>query len=117
MHEAKSIKQLFEVVASSSLWESATESHEIKKLTASDKLQHDELDLLSSLFRVVLLTLAHFNQANDVSVLKLGKCGNLSVNELLEWLIRVDNLDGVTGASCVFGQLDFAGDTTAERSS
>lgn len=66
---------------------------------------------------VVLLALADFDKANDITVLELGQGRNFSINELLEALVRVDYLDSVAGASCVLRELHLAGDATAERSS
>ena len=117
VHEAEPIKKLLEVVASSGLAKASTESDEVEKLTAADKLKHDKLDLLLAFLGIVLLALVDFDEAHDIAVLKLGQSGHFGINELLEGLIRVDDLDGVAGASCVLCELHLAGNAASKRSS
>jgi len=73
VHEAETIKKLLEVVASSGLGKASTESDEVEKLTAADKLKHDKLDLLLAFLGIVLLALVDFDEAHDIAVLKLGQ--------------------------------------------
>jgi len=61
--------------------------------------------------------LVHFDEAYDIAVLEVGECRHFCVDELLEGLIRVDDLDSVASSSCVFRELDLAGDATSKRSS
>ena len=71
VHEAEPIKKLLEVVASSGLAKASTESDEVEKLTAADKLKYDKLDLLLAFLGIVLLALADLDEAHDIAVLEL----------------------------------------------
>ena len=71
VHEAEPIEKLLEVVASSSLGKTTTESDEVEKLTAADKLKYDKLDLLLAFLGIVLLALADLDEAHDIAVLEL----------------------------------------------
>jgi len=80
VHETQAIKQLLEVVAGGSFTEAAAEGNEVEELTTSYKLKADELDILSSLLRVRLLTFADFDEAHDIVVLKLGESSDFCLD-------------------------------------
>jgi len=117
VHEVEASQELLEVVASCSFSQAATKGNKVEELTSTDKLKHNELDILTSLLWVDLLALVHFDEADDVLVLELGESGDFSVDQLLERLVRVEDLDGVARARIILGQLDLAGDTAAEGAS
>ena len=103
MHESEAFKQLLEEVASGGLRETTTKSNEVEKLTSADELKHDELDVLAALLGVALKALVDFDEADDVAVLQVCKGRHLSVDQLLEGLVGVDDLDGVALACAVLG--------------
>lgn len=102
VHEAQTVKHLPEEV--SSLWfgEAPTQRHEIKQLTATHELKCNEFDLFAALLRIYLFATVHFNKSDDVLMLKLGERLDLCIDELLEGLVRVDNLYCVPCARLVF---------------
>jgi len=117
MHEIETVKQLFVVIASSVLWETTTQGNEVEEFTTTNELEHDELDGLGSLLGVSLLTFVNFVKSNNVLVLELGESVNLSVDQFLEGLVRVDDLDGIASVGAILSKLDFARDAASERSS
>ena len=50
-------------------------------------------------------------------MLELGESVNLSVDQFLEGLVRVDDLDGIASVGAILSKLDFARDAASERSS
>ena len=102
MHEAQTIEHLPEEV--SSLWfgKAPTQRHEIKQLTATHELECNEFDLFAALLRIDLLAGVHFNKSDDVLMLQLSERLDLCIDELIEGLIRVDNLYRVPSTCFVF---------------
>ena len=71
VHEIQTIKKLLKVVPSGSFTQAATEGNKIEERASSDKLEADELDILSSLLRIRLLTFTDLNKSHDIVVLEL----------------------------------------------
>ena len=84
VHEAQTVQELSEKVAGLVLRKAATESNEVKKLSATNKLKDNILDVLLALLWVGLLALIHFNESDDVWVLKLREGLHFSVDKFLE---------------------------------
>lgn len=117
MHVAEAIDKLGVVVAGLTLAEATTERDKVEELATTDKLQNNIVDFLLTLTRVALHTAAYFDEANNIGVLKCCQGFALSVYQLLESFVRVDDLDGKAGIRAIFCELDLAGDAAAERSS
>jgi hypothetical protein len=117
VHETQTIQELLEVVAGGSFAQAATERDEVEEFTPTDKLEADELHILSSLLRIRLLAFANFDEAHDIVVLELGESRDFGLDKLIEISVIVENLDGEASASLILGELDLAGDATAEGTS
>jgi len=117
VHVAEAIEHLTVVVSGLIFTEAATKGDEVEKLTATNEFEHDIVDLLLTLARIGLHTTADFDEAHNVWVLEGRQGLALSVDQLLELLVRMDDLDGVAGIGAILSELDFAGYAAAERSS
>ena len=117
VHETQTIQELLEVVAGGSFAQAATERDEVEEFTSTDKLEADELHILSSLLRIRLLAFANFDEAHDIVVLELGESRDFGLDKLIEISVIVENLDGEASARLILGELDLAGDAAAEGTS
>ena len=117
VHETQTIQELLEVVAGGSFAQAATERDEVEEFTSTDKLEADELYILSSLLRIRLLAFANFDEAHDIVVLELGESRDFGLDKLIEISVIVENLDGEASARLILGELDLAGDAAAEGTS
>jgi len=114
---AEALHQLLEVVSGVFLLQLAAEGNEVEEFTAANEFEHDVLDLLACvLLGVGLHSLTNFDHVDDVGMFDFRQSVYLCFDELLELLVLVENLDGVTSARVVLGKFDFAADTAAECS-
>ena len=118
MEIVETLKQLFEIESRNLFLKSASECNQIEELTATNELKHDVLDVLACiLLGVGLHSFSDFDHVDDVGMLEFLESVDLCFDEFIELLVLMKDLDGIASARIVFGELDFATDATAKRSS
>ena len=116
VHVGEGVDELLVVVASLTFRQTSAEGNKVEEFTTSDELEGDVSDLFASLLGVHLHAFVDFDESHDVDVIELSEGTNFGVDKLLEGLLRMDDLDGVSSAGVVLGELDLAGDSASESS-
>lgn len=98
VHVFETIKKLSKVVSGCTLVKSSSKGNKVEKFAASDKFQHDKLDVLGALLGIVLGSLANFNQIDNVGVVETLQRLDLRLDKFLELLVAVQNFNRISSA-------------------
>ena len=118
VHVAQALEELLEVVASHGFSQLATKGDEVKKLSASDQLQHKVLHEFPAFLRMSLVAFSYLNEADDVAVSEVGQDVELGLYAFFDLFYSLfHDFDGVSCPLVVPCKLDLAGDAASERAS
>lgn len=114
MHVVESLHELPEVEPGNILGEATRLGHEVKEFSSRDELKHKVVDVLGALVRVDHLSIFLLNHVDNIRVVKICKCLNLSLDKIQEVTSALQDFNGISAASAVFGKLDFTGYSAAK---